>query len=129
MKIYIFVHTQILKFLFHLLHFCFLICFSEPGETKCPSPPLKTYYVQFWTVLLISYLSVKLMLLIILVSISDLPNRLVCLHQHRPISPGQRHRVVADVHLTATQQNLTTDLQPLIQDRQEEDADTRADHL
>ena len=47
-----------------------------------------------------------------------LPNSLVCLHQHRPISPWDWHGIVAYVDLTATQQHLTADLQPLVQDGQ-----------
>lgn len=52
------------------------------------------------------------------VSIRDLPNCLVSLHQHRPICPREWHGVVADVDMTATQQYLSTDLQPLVHDSQ-----------
>lgn len=62
-------------------------------------------------------------------SISHLPNSFVRLHQHRPISPWDWHGVVAHVDLTATQQRLTTDLQPLVEDRQQEDPDTCPNHL
>lgn len=55
---------------------------------------------------------------VVSISVSHLPNSLVCLHQHRPISPWERHGVVAYVDLTATQQRLTTHLQPLVQDGQ-----------
>lgn len=51
------------------------------------------------------------------------------LHQHRAIGPWERHGVVAHVDLAATQQHLATNLQAFIQDGQQEDSDTRRDHL
>lgn len=51
------------------------------------------------------------------------------LHQHCAIAPWERHGVVAHVDLTATQQHLATNLQAFIQDGQQEDSDTRRDHL
>lgn len=51
------------------------------------------------------------------------------LHQHCAIGSWERHGVVAHIDLTATQQHLATNLQAFIQDGQQEDSDTRRDHL
>lgn len=58
-----------------------------------------------------------------------LPDSLVCLCEHRPIRPRHGHGIVAHVDLAAAQQRLAADLQALVQDGQQEDADASRRHL
>lgn len=58
-----------------------------------------------------------------------LPDSLVRLGEHRPIRARHGHGVVAHVDLAAAQQRLAADLQALVQDGQQEDADARRRHL
>lgn len=58
-----------------------------------------------------------------------LPDSLVRLCEHRPIRPWHGHGVVAHVDLAAAQQRLAADLQALVQDGQQEDADASSRHL
>lgn len=58
-----------------------------------------------------------------------LPDSLVRLCEHRPVRPRNGHGVVAHVDLAAAQQRLATNLQALVQDGQQEDADASRRHL